>query len=552
MIITRKNLTRRSVLTRLILVAGTVTTLGLVSNTLVSDSKKQLKAKIKDKKLVLEDTLINPRESKIFNINLKSEGGREVDTLSLAPYLEFPGGWGGVSPSLSIKINGRELNDENIPKGLETLSFPFLPESLNHSKVRILDPKTNQWVVFYSKNLLPPTPNLPKSLYYSPEREKTFLLNFRNIQLRDSENKIEITNQNHRYPLILSSEDYGPKIEKELETLKKRKVPSKRILDPKYRFEKPNPEDIYSAFLFLHEQAEQERNRDGSWGKGCASVKKWEGRKSRHPLVRHSALPAIAYLEISKRKKDPIFLTRAKEALKWLIQEQDNSGAFKWYYTPEGIIDSNSLYGGGLAGVALIRGFEILKDEECLKASKKLANWECQMGDSNNANYDMFAVRHLAELFRVTGNIETLTFAVKKTLEVLNGQMPEGNWSDDHNQYLGYHGIITNGLIELSSVIPDSHPAKEEILEGTTRAINHIINQQKPNGRFIVHPRENKKEWSGLSEVLVNGIEKLNLPLEEILNGVLRATIPTTKKPSPYFNPWPMWSYALSYNHLIS
>ena len=179
------------------------------------------------------------------------------------------------------------------------------------------------------------------------------------------------------------------------------------------------------------------------------------------------------------------------------MKEQTPGGAYKWYWTPAGSVDGNSLYDTAIAGRALVAGYEQFKDKRYLDASAKAARWAMAQPVSGNANYDLFAVWHQAAHYRLAKDKAVLASAVNRTVRTLKNQLPNGMWSDHHNQQINYHCIIARGLVELLDAMPAKHPQRETIRAGATRAVNHIIAEQDLDGSLRKHPYGGA--WTGYS-----------------------------------------------------
>ena len=110
-------------------------------------------------------------------------------------------------------------------------------------------------------------------------------------------------------------------------------------------------------------------------------------------------------------------------------------------------------------------------------------------------------------------------------MRTLKNQLPNGMWSDNHNQQINYHSIITRGLVELTSVMPKDHPQRETVRAGAVRAVNHIIAEQSPEGSLRKHPYGGA--WTGYgtgaafaTPPLVNADRLLGWRLDGVLRGL--------------------------------
>jgi len=265
-------------------------------------------------------------------------------------------------------------------------------------------------------------------------------------------------------------------------------VPDDVFLKPVKAFAPPEASELKEQFLLCHRLLESCYNGDGSWGKGYREMK--IGLDSDHPVIRWTGNPVMAYLTANAVEPNPVFVKRAKEGLEYLLRDQVKDGSFRWYVTTAGTLDVDSMYDTGVAGRALVAGYEAFKDQRYLEASAKAAAWEMERAPSGNANYNMFAVWHLAAHYRVTHEDKILENAVQKTVATLKDQLPSGKWSDVHNQIINYHCIIVQGLAELLSVLPKDHPEAAKIRKGVIRAINHVIRSQTADGNLGAVPNK--------------------------------------------------------------
>ena len=238
-------------------------------------------------------------------------------------------------------------------------------------------------------------------------------------------------------------------------------------------------------------------NPAGTWGLGYGA------QSGNHPLVRCSANAALAYLhaygKIDVLHQD-IFEERAKAALDWLLTQQNSDinspqyGAFPfWSTTIPTYTGGGEMYEGGLAGLALIKGYTFFNDIRYLEASNRLCDYFRTIDGSVNANYNAFATMALAANYTITDNENYLNKALYFMDTTTSFQLDSGMWADDHNQYIYYHGIITRSLVQLMNALPDSNPKKEVIRQALYKALNHIRRSQNhavnpPLGTIVCHP----------------------------------------------------------------
>jgi hypothetical protein len=314
-------------------------------------------------------------------------------------------------------------------------------------------------------------------------------------------------------------------------------VPDDRFLTPVREFPNPDAAKAREKFLLVHKIMESIYNGDGSWGKGYSDwvtpgyEKLQQSRKEfTHPLVRFTGNAVRAYLIADTVEPNEVFRKRAKEGLEWLLKEQQPGGVYRWYGSKEGTVDASSLQDTGIAGCALIAGYEAFKDDRYLKASEKAADWAAAQPLSENANSNLFAAAHLVAHYRVTKERKYLDAAVEKALGTLASQTGSGVWPDFHNQQIGYHSIITAALIDLLSVLPDEHPKKTAVRKGAIRAVNHIIREQQKDGSLRAHPFGGKWDGHGAGALfalpaLIAGERQLDWKLGPVIAGLIQSPI---------------------------
>lgn len=240
-------------------------------------------------------------------------------------------------------------------------------------------------------------------------------------------------------------------------------------------------EDMIERFKYHDTIMETYYNDDGTWGVGYSC----------QPLIRISANAALGYLNTYSVIPNPRYLQRAYEALDYLVADQKDNGAFIWYsggLHGNGTCGSGSLsagavmYEGGIAGAALIKGYEMSGDVSYLEASNKFCQYLALRPPNPNANPTGFAIWALSENYRITSNPVFLETALIYFESLHSFQLNSGMWSDQHNQYIHYHGIILRGIANLQRVMPPDHPKTEVIRHAAYKGINHIIRSQRPGG----------------------------------------------------------------------
>ncbi len=305
-------------------------------------------------------------------------------------------------------------------------------------------------------------------------------------------------------------------------------------------------EALAARFARAHEVFETIRNEEGSWGQGYSVLIPERKPDVTHPLMRYPGYAVLGYLAAWQAQGKPIYRQRAIEGLAYLLSAQDQTGAFRWYWTNEGLLGEDALYSTGIAGSALVAGYNALGDKRYLDASARAAKWEASMPLSGNANYNLFAVWHMAAQVRAMHDEAVLDSAAAKAAATLAGQTQEGCWSDDHNQYLSYHSIIVCGLVELLSVLPKDHPQYATIHDGTVRAVSFLISRIHADGSLEGHA---KRSGTGLIDgglaipALITAKHRLGWDVDQAVAGLVRyADTITTREPNgPYLAGVALW-----------
>jgi hypothetical protein len=252
-------------------------------------------------------------------------------------------------------------------------------------------------------------------------------------------------------------------------------VPTNSLLQYRYIFKQPPKLLVSEAFRRVHEISEALYRGNGIWD-GTPLM----------PLVRFTSRRVIGYISAYRALGDDIYLTRAREGLEYLLAEQKPSGTFVWYHRSIRGIDNreDGLYETAIAGYALLEGYRLFGNPQYLHASEKAAKWEMDCPISRNTNYNMFAVWHLAALYRETNQQVYLECAIHKTKEGgIPGQLESGGWPG-HNSWTWYHGIIIRGMAELHNILPENHSFRPELQSSLTAAINRLIREQEITGHI--------------------------------------------------------------------
>lgn len=254
---------------------------------------------------------------------------------------------------------------------------------------------------------------------------------------------------------------------------------------------------MQNNFYAYHAQMELYYNGDGSWNKGYGVVT--TDYPNGHPLVRASANAVLGYLHAYNKigsSYQPTASARSLAALNWLLNQQNANGSFSWWNAnPPTTGGGPEMYESGLAGAALIKGYEFFGTQSYLDASNAVCNYfVTSVTTANaNANYNAFAIMALVANYKHTATDAYLNLAIKYMDTILSFQLDSGMWADVHNEYIYYHGIIVQSMVELIDVMPDSNPKKEMIRQSLYKALNHIRRSQNNSpyptvGAILTHP----------------------------------------------------------------
>ncbi len=272
-----------------------------------------------------------------------------------------------------------------------------------------------------------------------------------------------------------------------------------------------------TIFRRAHWRAEAEYLGDGVWSRGVHA----------HPApVRYTSRRVLGYLRAAQVKPDGTYLRRAREGLEHLLSIQQPNGHWPWYRRSFGGIRNtlDDLYETGIAGRALIEGYRRFGDERYLQASERAGTWAALQPISENNNYNMFAVWHLAEHYAVTGRQWFLEAAIHKTRQGgLPGQQRNGHWPG-HNEFIWYHSIIVRGMAALAQVLPTRHAFQRDLRPHLVRALNRYVREQTRSG-FVPalqgsrsgHEQAN----SHVIDALLTADAIFDGSLERVINGVL-------------------------------
>ncbi|MDA0746927.1 MAG: hypothetical protein O2954_10435, partial [bacterium] len=249
-----------------------------------------------------------------------------------------------------------------------------------------------------------------------------------------------------------------------------------RITDARHTFAPMDRPTLEQTFRTAHETCQRGRNPDGSWGQ------KEDGTPVEY---RTPGNLILGYLYAHETLANDEYLTIATAGLEYLLTQQEESGAYRWWRPgyPEGVFNQRDpFYDTGWAGLALAEGYRITGENKYLDAVRKAADWTLTCPFTGNNNYDAFALWFLALLFELSSEQKYLDAAVHRAEGgTFFAQLPRGGWPG-HNFHIGYQSITANGLASVYNVLPKDHPFRNPLEERLCMALNFSTFLQDPKG----------------------------------------------------------------------
>lgn len=233
----------------------------------------------------------------------------------------------------------------------------------------------------------------------------------------------------------------------------------------------------------------QKAEKKGYWGRGYYDWSPPFNTWSYHPLYRETAWRVSSYIALGKITAEEGYNEIAQSALNYLVSEQPEDGAYRWWAgeepSSEGIF-----FVSGVVGEALAIGFERFKDQRYLEALRRICDWALlQPTDLTNTNYNSFLNHPLVLYYAMSGDQRYLEKAVKLTLESISANIDQdGAMKDAHNRKTVYHYIILRGLMRLLSALPPAHKDYDQVASFTRRMLENLEKRQQSNGAFLSSP----------------------------------------------------------------
>lgn len=233
----------------------------------------------------------------------------------------------------------------------------------------------------------------------------------------------------------------------------------------------------------------QKAEKSGYWGRGYYDWYPPFNTWSFHPLYRETAWRIGSYIALHEITGEEIYSEIAESALNYLVSEQPEDGAYRWWNgeepSSEGIFFVN-----GVAGEALALGYEHFKEPKYLEALRRICDWALlQSTDFTNTNYNSFLNHPLVFYYVLSREKKYLDKAVKLTLESISANIDkDGAMKDAHNRKTVYHYIILRGLMRLMSTLPPAHKDYAQVESFTKRMLENLEKRLDISGAFISSP----------------------------------------------------------------
>jgi rhamnogalacturonyl hydrolase YesR len=270
-------------------------------------------------------------------------------------------------------------------------------------------------------------------------------------------------------------------------------------------FARSNRSAVERFFHRLHEACEKTYHGDGSWGAGTMEdpagtfdeiIKE---SQTRHPIIRATAYCVMGYLDACRCQPNALYEQRAREGRAWLLHEQEADGSSRlWTRRDSGQTRHHGcLFETGIAGSALLRGYECLGDERYLAASARAAQWAAAWPVDLNVNFNAFALWHMADHYRVTQEAALLDVIIYKMRQaIMTPQQPSGGWPG-HNSWTWYHGVNLRAFGTLYRALPVDHAFRPLLETAMDACQNYLLALQAADGSLHPNP-EHSSETSRL------------------------------------------------------
>jgi len=253
-------------------------------------------------------------------------------------------------------------------------------------------------------------------------------------------------------------------------------VPDRRIVNQKYQFSKIKKEKIIEWFEKIHNINEFLRNKDGSW-----NPQPYANYSGKGISIEEVALRIIGYYSAFKATNNTVYLNKAREGVRYLLEKRFFADG---HLLLQGhtVIDTTYTF----AGLALLKAYEMEKDEKFLKFAEKLGEHLISYQIAGSTNHAAIPAQLLAKLYFYTGQKKFLKYALKRIKwAVLPFQLPYGGWYAKHESWSWYHSIIAQSILETYIYTPftlEFIKIKDNMAIALYKAINRLILAQREDG----------------------------------------------------------------------
>ena len=244
---------------------------------------------------------------------------------------------------------------------------------------------------------------------------------------------------------------------------------------------------VEQRFAQIHRANEYLYNGNGSWDP--------------HPLMPlyGSGIPLeevsdriLGYLGAFKAFGDPVFLQRAVEAGRYLLERRlFANGHLR--LEAHLVIELEYAY----AGCALLALWEHDRAQsEYLQAAVKIGDRLVEEHIGGAIDHALKVAQLLGPLYRRTGNPAYLKAALRRALRAVAFQLPYGGWPGQDSR-IWYHCIIARSLIDAYVAIPNTlayYTKRDRIARTITAALNRVLLSQSESGEVKIGRGDRKMD----------------------------------------------------------
>lgn len=237
--------------------------------------------------------------------------------------------------------------------------------------------------------------------------------------------------------------------------------------------------DVEARFRAIHEANEHLYNGNGSWDP--------------HPFMPlyGSGIPleevserVIGYLAAYEAFDDPVFLQRAEEGGRYLLERRLFANG---HLRLEGHLVIELVY--SYAGLALLALWEHDRSRtEYLDAARRIADRLLEEHIGGAIDHAVKVAQLLAPLYRITGRESYLQAALRRSSRAVALQLPYGGWPRGDRR-IWYHCIIARGVLDTYVATPNTlayYAERDRLANCITAAFNRVAHAQAPDGSLRV------------------------------------------------------------------